>query len=331
MNVKILSEAYSRFVSNCVPDEFIRTDTGVNNRVYYVKCNHETKSVLRIYNNGNDTRKIQTEHRILNYLSGMYLPYAIPNANLDLIENKPYVVLSNNSVASLFTLIEGQNPKLYNVLEVGIACGLLNSAMSKIQLDPSISIRLPYCMIYSVHPCMTRDLFFAQLKRSDVQVLGECVAELEGWMHHMEEKIPELLSNDLPRQWIHGDLNYDNVLCDDCVVTGIVDFEFSSYDWRAMELATALSKYAAESDPLSYFIPFVQGYSATAVPLTAAEISVLPDLIMLRVLSMSVYFIGRALTGEDSWASFLNRLHNYCHRLQWTHSHRDDIVSLFCI
>ena len=33
------------------------------------------------------------------------------------------------------------------------------------------------------------------------------------------------------------------VLCEDGRVTGLLDFEFAAYDWRAMELAVCLSKY----------------------------------------------------------------------------------------
>jgi hypothetical protein len=43
-------------------------------------------------------------------------------------------------------------------------------------------------------------------------------------------------------QLIHGDLHYDNVMVVDDAVSGLLDFEFCAYDWRAMELAVALSK-----------------------------------------------------------------------------------------
>ena len=40
-----------------------------------------------------------------------------------------------------------------------------------------------------------------------------------------------------PKQLIHGDLHYDNVLVEADKVSGLLDFEFCAYDWRAMELA----------------------------------------------------------------------------------------------
>ena len=58
----------------------------------------------------------------------------------------------------------------------------------------------------------------------------------------------ETYKGSLPMQLIHGDLHYDNVLVAETQdrVSGVLDFEFAAYDWRAMELAVCLSKYAAE-------------------------------------------------------------------------------------
>jgi homoserine kinase type II len=64
-------------------------------------------------------------------------------------------------------------------------------------------------------------------------------------------------------------------------VSGLLDFEFCSYDWRAMELAVALSKYVGEAEPLELCERFVSGYVVMG-QLTNEEIEVLPDLINLR-------------------------------------------------
>lgn len=46
----------------------------------------------------------------------------------------------------------------------------------------------------------------------------------------------------------------------DDTVSGFLDFEFCAYDWRAMELAVALSKYVGEAEPLPLIEEFVEGY-----------------------------------------------------------------------
>jgi Ser/Thr protein kinase RdoA (MazF antagonist) len=101
-------------------------------------------------------------------------------------------------------------------------------------------------------------------------------------------------------QPIHGDLHYDNVLCDakTGAVTGLLDFEFCAVDWRAMDPAVTLSKYVGEADPFPLVKSFIEGFSEHS-KLTQAEIYALPDMINLRVMSNVVYFVGRAISGED--------------------------------
>jgi Ser/Thr protein kinase RdoA (MazF antagonist) len=43
-------------------------------------------------------------------------------------------------------------------------------------------------------------------------------------------------------------------------VTGVLDFEFCAVDWRAMDLAICLSKYAEEKEALNYFEEFLNGF-----------------------------------------------------------------------
>ena len=56
---------------------------------------------------------------------------------------------------------------------------------------------------------------------------------------------------------IHGDMHYDNVLVYEGKVSGLLDFEFCAWDFRAMELAICLSKYASESDANDLLVSFI--------------------------------------------------------------------------
>lgn len=168
----------------------------------------------------------------------------------------------------------------------------------------------------------------------------------------MENLILNIQTYNLPKQIIHGDFNYDNVLCtsesvakdrdedNDNVndgdineevgeVTGVVDFEFCSLDWRAMELAVALSKYASQENPLHYFKPFIDGFfNNNNLILTDNEIEVLPNLIKLRLLSNIIYFVARVLAKEDTEATLTCRLGDYCHRIRWINQHSNVISDL---
>ena len=77
------------------------------------------------------------------------------------------------------------------------------------------------------------------------------------------------------------------------MVTGVLDFEFTAYDWRVMELCVGLSKYVGMENIEPVFAEWVSGYSFAGGRLEAAEIELLPDLIILRILSNVVYFAGR--------------------------------------
>ena len=95
----------------------------------------------------------------------------------------------------------------------------------------------------------------------------------------------------------------------------------------ACELAVSLSKYAGEADALRYFTEFSQGYSVHG-RLNKTEISCIPDLIILRILSNVVYFVGRAVSGEDSIDSLTTRAEMYYNRIQWIKTHKNEIIKI---
>ena len=131
----------------------------------------------------------------------------------------------------------------------------------------------------------------------------------------------------LPTSLIHGDLTYDNFLVDDCGVTGVLDFEFSTFDWRAMELAICLSKYCCEKEPFGYFEQFIEGFAVHG-ELTKTEIDSICTLIRLRILSNVVYFVGRAFAGEDLLSTVIDKMEAYCKRLRWLKNNESEITSL---
>jgi homoserine kinase type II len=90
----------------------------------------------------------------------------------------------------------------------------------------------------------------------------EAIATLCDSLLQLDAPIETMLLMNLPQQIIHGDLHYDNVLCDATTgeVTGLLDFEFCTVDWRAMEVAVCLSKYVGEANPFPLVESFIDGY-----------------------------------------------------------------------
>ncbi len=236
--------------------------------------------------------------------------------------------LSNGASACLFKAISGTLPKLTHVRHIGLCAGELSRAMAKIDREdvPTVCPTFPLCEIFKVHRAVTRDLFYEQLESDQFDPWRSFADEIESDLKDMEAQIVSY-HECLPWSFIHGDLHYDNILVDEAGVTGLLDFEFSAYDWRAMELAICLSKYCSEQDPFSYFEQFVDGFAVHG-ELTCTEIESMCILIRLRILSNVVYFVGRALAGEDSIRTLTSRIETYCKRLRWLKTNESDIIGL---
>ena len=121
------------------------------------------------------------------------------------------------------------------------------------------------------------------------------------------------------------DAHYDNLLCADGKVSGFLDFEFCATDFAAMELAISLSKYVGEPDPMPYLQDFINGFAEHG-QLTVDEMEAIPALINLRVLSNVVYFVGRALAGEDDIKSLTSRIESYAARVRFINANGHLIV-----
>lgn len=320
---RILEEAAAKFLpSNSY--KFEPTTGGVNNVVRYIETGDGKRFILRVYNNGNDSHRVRFEHAILQQLAEMNLSYLIPTTVPSLQTGSSHAPLSNGAEASLFYIIPGKLPKLTMVKEIGQASGELNSAIAKVKLD-MVSPNPPYYDLYKVHHAVTREKFLEVIASSDFDSIREITNELLSELNKIEELARRLLDLELPQQLIHGDLHYDNVLVTEDGVSGLLDFEFCAFDWRAMELAICLSKYAGEKDAFSFFEQFIEGYMEHA-DLTPLEISVVPDLINLRILSNVVYFVGRSIANEDNITSLTTRAGNYLNRIRWINANREVIT-----
>lgn len=344
-DMELAKEALSRFLDEetCKQVTMTSTSGGVNNIVQYVTLPSGERRLLRIYNNGFDTQRVKFEHTVLQKLQEMQGPeffsFQVPNF-LTAINYKEggfgselptMVQLSNGSQACMCTLIPGQLPKLSCARDIGRACGELNTALARLtpHISPSLCNCAPYADMYKVHHAITPENFLETMQSSAFDHVRETATRMTQETLDICERCQTKYKTSLPTQLIHGDLHYDNVLVDkeQEKVTGLLDFEFCSFDWRALEMAISLSKYAGEEpDAMPYFDDFIDGYSETGV-LTLEEARAIPDLINLRILSNVVYFCGRAVAGEDDISSLTTRIANYEKRVNWIKEHGDQIVA----
>jgi homoserine kinase type II len=188
------------------------------------------------------------------------------------------------------------------------------------------------------------------------QTLVTKILALDNDIQHQLQSNGEMINNEHHvTHLIHGDLHYDNVLVHDdseashekgqqCRVSAVLDFEFVSLEWRIMELAICLSKYLSEAEedilPM-YCVPFIKAfvhayaemrralaaeraqevYDKLNFAFSSFECSHFVDCIALRILSNVVFFVGRAVSGEDVVEGLTSRVVPYARRLQWLHHH----------
>lgn len=259
---------------------------GVSNRMSFVTIGG-TRYLLRIYNNGKNSKVVRFEHAIMKQLQRKSLSFQTPKALPTLHDPElTHTLLSSGDEACVFEVIPGTLPKLQAVTAIGRACGELHTAMGEIQISREDCEQPPYYQLFAVHHAINRDLFYETIHSTAFDGARPAIDRLVQHVRDLEQRLDLFQSKHLPEQLIHGDLHYDNVLIntEDGTVTGLLDFEYCGFDWRAMELAVCLSKYAGEPDPFQYFEPFVMGYGQTAT-LSPDEIDSIPDLMILRIIS----------------------------------------------
>jgi homoserine kinase type II len=304
---------------------FKRTQGGVNNRCYYIATTDAVDAyVLRIYNNGFNTPRVHYEHAVLAALADTKLSFSVPKPVKTLADpTSTIAILSTGDAACMFHVIPGGGAGLGAARSIGAATAELLEAMKDIRIDLPLPNPL-YRNIYDAHHKMNKELFFSTISCPECVAPGvkESTDYLVQQLLRCEDLVAHLPS--LPVQQIHADLHIDNILAEGDSVSGVLDFEFSAYDWRAMEMAVGLSKYVGMSgiDIEAAVCAWVEGYASAGGRLTADEIRLMPDFIILRILSNVVYFAGRAAAGEDLIDALTTREGTYAARCKWLEAHR---------
>lgn len=323
-----LKEAISYFLPYAATS-FIRAEGGVNNKVYYVVGpNENEKYVMRIYNNGFNSPRVYYEHEVLGLLADKKFSFEVPKL-LPTLKGETRAVLQNGAEACLFKCIPGGPAKLSAAYSIGYATAELVKGMENIRATLPLPNPL-YRNIYEAHHKITRKVFFEQLETPAFDQIRQSTDYIISELLRAEALIETILKkeNPLPEQQIHADLHFLNVLVENDKVTGLLDFEFSAYDWRVMELAVGLSKYVGMADIEPVFESWVKGYREAGGKLRHDEIELVPDMIILRILSNVVYFVGRAVANEDSIEALTTRQDMYADRIRWIHSRREWMIKV---
>jgi len=229
-------EALNLILGNSESVHIAPTSGGVNNICDYVTTPSGQKYVLRIYNNGRDSVRVDFEHKVLDALlnSNQDLSFRLPTSVASKATGQRHVILSNGAEATLFEFIPGELPKKTRVREIGRATGELVSALGRVHVDMK-SPNPRFSDLFKAHHATTSEIFFSEMKKPQFDITPDTRKYADLLCDEVREillKVDYMQTLNLPIQLIHADLHYDNVLVDGDMVSGLLDFEFSVHDWR---------------------------------------------------------------------------------------------------
>lgn len=307
------------------PWQFRPISQGANNLVQLVETPASGSFVLRLVRNHSNIARLNYEFELLARLQALKLSFAVPDPVL-ISGGKPYLSwpdINGSYLLILSPLLSGSFPDRTNPAQnyaAGQALAELDLALEQINIEvgPNLTPALPYGDLRHLHP----------LVPDPVEALAQFTLakeerdQLEKLFEDLEREVP-LLYATLPLQIIHGDYDPSNILTEGNRVTGVLDFEFSGPDLRAMDLVVALSwwphSFWDSGKEWEIIGSFGQGY-ASRIALTLREIEALPILFCLRAVASLVHRLGRFRQGLEREADILNRVKS---TLRWKDRVRD--------
>jgi 4-aminobutyrate aminotransferase-like enzyme/Ser/Thr protein kinase RdoA (MazF antagonist) len=227
--------------------------------------------LLRISPSETDGAALLVRQSVLEAVAGVGV--ATPTT-IKTVEGVTWAHLADGRTAHLYTWVDGvayseagRPPELAH--EIGVAAGVIVNALAGLPAGPhpsgflwdlSDAGRIVREHLGTIDDSRRRRLIESALDRYDAIELGA-----------------------LPRQVVHNDLNDENVLVRDGVLSGVIDFGDAIETVRVAELAIACT-YAMfdQDDPVGVATEVISGYRSVA-SLEDAEAEIFLDLILARL------------------------------------------------
>lgn len=279
--------------------QLIPGPSGMNNATYMIQ-DQSGKAVIRMYNNHADISKLRFEHQVLSRLHHTKLPIATP-VPIENVEHSTTTITPSGKLAAVFNYIEGERPSPQRskaVLSLAKAAAHLSSALAQLKIEDEPSYT-PYYELEQNYPAFTESDLLSLLAHEQLAKQEEKLLLIQAERIQLEQMKPKL--QELPHQWIHGDLNCSNALAINDEIVALLDFEFVTWDLRAMELAVLLSEHIKpDNKQLEQKLKdMLQAYNDIS-PLDLSELRMLEALIRLRSVDVTMHFIERFKQGLDT-------------------------------
>ncbi|OMF38311.1 hypothetical protein BK133_01935 [Paenibacillus sp. FSL H8-0548] len=307
-----------------LPCEVENRESGMNNTTRIITSG-EQKYVLRIYNNHKDAEIVRLEHEVLKQLNEQQLSFQVPipvsNRSGDTVS-----IADDGTLSSLFRYIEGNRPSISNpahVYALGHTAAELIRALSRIQPTQK-PLYTPYYLLEETYASMNALTFLSMSDRSEE--LRKRRASFVALNKERESLVLECAQLSLlPKQWIHGDLVFNNTVSNGNDIIGVLDFEFTTIDVRAMELAVIVVDLIKPGD--QHFQvklrQLIKGFK-DSLQLSEQELIKLPSLMKLRLLDVALHFAVRLRDNLDSEDIFCDIIDQSLFGCNWINDHWED-------
>jgi Ser/Thr protein kinase RdoA (MazF antagonist) len=272
------------------PRTFAPTEAGYQNLTRFVSC-AAGEFVLRVYRNVAAPSHQRFEHELLARLATADLSFAVPRPLPS--RDGDTLPIVNGRLAALFPRIAGAPlPKDGGAYVTAAAAALAELDLAMGALDrfahrPPVFGGDPARM----HPLVTDLDDAAHDQRLALEHADELTEALA-----MATDLAAPIYASLPQQVTYGDFAFGNTLARDGRITGLLDFEHSGIDVRAMDLGVALYRFPAYPNALAECERFGRAYSRV-LPLDATELAALPALLRVRAAVSFAHWIGRYRAG----------------------------------
>ncbi|URN93000.1 MAG: phosphotransferase [Candidatus Pristimantibacillus lignocellulolyticus] len=300
---------------------------GLTNLTKIIKLNGQ-KYVVRIYNQHTKTvESIKFEATITSFLSKKKLSFVVP-VFLNTRVGERYVQLSDGTLGSIVTFVEGTVPELLNVqqaLEFGHVVGEITFALSEYKEEIKYE-GVPFTKIYDLHPLADNQAvtsFFEsppfEIPNTTINFYKEMFSTVELNKHELKE---------LPKQLVHHDLLIYNLLSKDNKIQGVLDFDFTSFDLRFMEFTISLNHILQLTNGSWHMTEaFIKGYSQFS-KISYLEIKHLQLLTQIYHIAVLHIYIGQYYSGKNIEQNFNYILNQFLTRNEWLNKHHSSMKQL---
>lgn len=312
------------------PEAFRPVPFGLTNHSRIVDINNRSY-IARIYDKSTKTiDRLRYEIELTAFLTQQQLSFDVPFF-LRTINDSTYVELSNGQLGVMMLFIEGAAPDLERLLDVeeyGRVVGEVSVALQAYLPSAQSSSHISFNRVESLHPLANNNHVLQFLSKPPFFIAQQKLDKIIEIMNELKHIQPKL--DQLPKQVVHHDLLLFNLLIDPETrkMNGVLDFDFASYDVRALEPAICITHLVqVNSQPLEAIAVFWSEYKRF-MELTPVEIVYVPALIRLYYIALIYIYIGQAYSGREIEQYFLFIVDQLEHMEQWLGQHAHELESI---